>query len=842
MLFEEKNGAATVETGRPNNTTKSQSNTIHPNVKSACLRSSDWETYSDGHARALDALHSIPNDFSHDEWVRVIMAAKAADCTVEECDAWSAGAANYKGFRDVESVYNSVTPDGGISAGTLFHVAKQHGWTPDTSSRRFHRAALKAPRAERHLASPKAKRIWSEECEPATAAHPYVTKKRGIPDGLRVVRQDSRLTVAGRSVTGALAVPVYSTIGEIQSIQFILPDKKLNLSGAPMKGGMFPVGKMTPGSVAYVVEGIGQAWACYRAAELLAVVAFGAGNMRAVAEHLSREGFEVVLVPDVGKKEDAHAIASDLGCALVCMPDGEENNFDANDLALRSGYGALKELLENPEHPEPPPPLPLSAKVEPMEYPVDALPQVIRDAVLEVHRFVQSPASLIASSALSTLSLAVQPHVDVQRAEELTGPVSLYFLTIADSGERKTTVDKLFMQPIKQYESEQHAAASLEIKTHKAAREAWEAELEGYKAAIKQATRAGKGGDLERLKEVIQLHRQKEPKEPRLPKLTLGDATSESLAHDLAHRWPSAAMISTEGGLFFGGHSMKRENSKRTLGIYNLLWDGQPIDVDRRTSESFRVEGVRLTVGLQVQEPVLREAFENDGGLMRGSGFLARCLVAHPESTQGYRPFTEQDGWPALDAFRRRIRGILEQPLAHDPDYRLLPGMLSLSPDAKQAFIAFYNRIESELRNGGTYQDVRDCASKIAENAARIAALFQFFTHGGGAISLENFEAAMRIAEWHLNEARRFFGEIALPSDLANTVQLERWLVDYCRKNAVNSVSKNFIRQYGPGRLRNAALLEEAIEELAELNRAALVQEDRTCVIKINPEVLRTPE
>ena len=61
--------------------------------------------------------------------------------------------------------------------------------------------------------------------------------------------------------------------------------------------------------------------------------------------------------------------------------------------------------------------------------------------------FVQCPPALAACSALSALSLAGQALADVQRADELKGPTSLYLLAVAESGERKTTCDSLFLAP-----------------------------------------------------------------------------------------------------------------------------------------------------------------------------------------------------------------------------------------------------------------------------------------------------------------------------------------------------------------------------------------------------------
>ena len=71
----------------------------------------------------------------------------------------------------------------------------------------------------------------------------------------------------------------------------------------------------------------------------------------------------------------------------------------------------------------------------------------------------------MASSALGALSLTGQAYVDVKRAEGLTGPTSLFLLTIADSGERKSTCDKFFTEPIRNYERQQPRPRSQHTRT-----------------------------------------------------------------------------------------------------------------------------------------------------------------------------------------------------------------------------------------------------------------------------------------------------------------------------------------------------------------------------------------
>jgi len=283
---------------------------------------------------------------------------------------------------------------------------------------------------------------------------------------------------------------------------------------------------------------------------------------------------------------------------------------------------------------------------------------------------------------------------------------------------------------------------------------------------------------------------------------------------------------------------MGAESAMRNLALLNILWDGGTLDIGRRSKESFTVRGARLTVALQVQEPTLREFFAKSGALARGTGFLARFLVAWPESTQGFRPFTEAPAnWPHLAAFHRRTAAILNQSAPIDEDGALTPAMLSLAPDAKAAWVEYHNAIEAELRTGGELHDVRDVASKSADNAARLAALFQIFEHGmGGAVGFDALDRATTITAWHLSEARRFFGELALPAELADAARLDSWLIAHCRQERAHFVKKNHVRQHGP--LRDGARLDAAIRELAEGDRLRLEKDGKRLTIHLNPALL----
>jgi putative DNA primase/helicase len=242
-----------------------------------------------------------------------------------------------------------------------------------------------------------------------------------------------------------------------------------------------------------------------------------------------------------------------------------------------------------------------------------------------------------------------------------------------------------------------------------------------------------------------------------------------------------------------------------------------------------------------VQEPALQDFLSSTGDLARGSGFLARFLVAWPTSTQGSRMYTAAPkAWPSVAAFNRRMDELLRQPVPMDEVGRLTPALMTFTPEAKAAWIDFYNVIEADLGEGGELRDVRDIASKTADNAARLAALFQHFEDGSLVIGAEAFEAGSRIAAWHLYEARRFYGELSVPEDVADAVRVSAWLVQYCQRMHVESIGMTKAMQLcTPAKLRKKEVLQRALVQLVDAGYIKLEQDGKVKTIRVNPALLQ---
>jgi putative DNA primase/helicase len=463
---------------------------------------------------------------------------------------------------------------------------------------------------------------------------------------------------------------------------------------------------------------------------------------------------------------------------------------------------------------------------------LDALPAAIGKAVREYQAYGQQPAALVASSALAVVSLAAQGLADVARDERLRGPLSLNFLIIAKSGERKTAADRALGATLTDWERERADALREDMKLNRAALEAWAAEQEGIKAAIKDAVRK-KPGEVNKLKERLVKHALDKSAEIIAPRLRYEDVNPQSLAFMLAAGHPSAALWSDEGGMVTGSHGMGKDSLLGFMAGLNRLWDGGAIHHDRKQAQSVHLEGRRLTVSLMVQPLVLRELAQRGGGLTRGSGFLARYLVAAPLSTMGARPYQEAPpGMPHLAAFHRRIRELLDSPLPLDDQRRLSLPVFRLSTEAFAVWRDYHDAIERELRPLGEYATVCDFAAKSAENAACIAGCVHVFEGAQGAIPFDTMQRAARLARWYLREALRVLDLLDEPQAWADARLLDAWLAP-----AGDSPIRDVLR-LGPGPLRDKARRNAAVDVLTELGRARIERDGRRETLARNP-VLR---
>jgi hypothetical protein len=478
-------------------------------------------------------------------------------------------------------------------------------------------------------------------------------------------------------------------------------------------------------------------------------------------------------------------------------------------------------------------------------FPTEALPDLVYEAIEEVARITQAPGALVACSALSTASAVVQDVASVQRNAQLIGPAGLYFLVVAKSGERKTTVDRFFSAPIREWENDQRELAKPIRAEFIAAMENWESIKAGLRDAQRKAAKDGEPSS--ELAEQLRKHELARPVEPKLPSLLRGDDTPEAFAAAL-ERWPVAFALSSEGGLVFGGPGMSQDTVMRNLSQFNLAWDGARIQRARTTGQNVDIEGMRVTVFWQVQPEVLNAFLDKSGALAKDMGFLARFLVCRPPSTQGSRAYEPPGAaTPALERFNSRVREVLGWRRALDEQDRIVTYPVAFDSLAEAIWVDFYDRVEERLAEHGRYYHVQEFASKAAEQAARLACVLEVFCatradasatqDGEFRIGQQAMNSAVKVIDWFLEEAIRLHEQTLVPRSLVLAEQLEQWIASQMIRGRRHFVTLTEIAQRGPNGTREAKARDAALQLLDDHNRLLKFSEAGKRAVSLAPEV-----
>ncbi|HMX09450.1 MAG TPA: toprim domain-containing protein, partial [Burkholderiaceae bacterium] len=216
-----------------------------------------------------EALGFIPPDVTHDDRVRLAFAVwdGVGDAGAATWLDWAAQRSHADPAED-RSTWKSASKPGRVKVGTLFGIAKDHGFrfpeadadapAPDPAAL----AAAKAERERRHQAEEAeyrrraddaakwARELWADGQAVQPGAAPYLTRKGVQAHGVRCLPD------------GTLLVPMRNAAGELQNVQRIAPVKpecdqpeKRFLPGGRKSGLWHLIGELAPPAAEPVESG-----------------------------------------------------------------------------------------------------------------------------------------------------------------------------------------------------------------------------------------------------------------------------------------------------------------------------------------------------------------------------------------------------------------------------------------------------------------------------------------------------------------------------------------------------------------------------------------------------------
>ena len=300
---------------------------------------------------AYEALNCLDPSMPRELWVRVAFGAKDAGITEEEWLAWCERGGNFDRADAISTYRNAKPRAGGVTAATLFMMARDAGYKPETAARPGAgvRAAPRAPAQQQHaggnggdgapaVAAPRAPApgaqpearavdpapVWNA-CRPVDV-HGYLSRKRIGAHGCRV------------NAAGWLVVPFLDREKHLQTVQTISADgTKRFLAGARQKGSVAILGEPADAAVILVAEGFATAAALEEATGFPTLAAGSRVSIpegARIARHFS-PGARLVIAADRGDLSTPLAAARAVGGFLALPgPEDAADGFDFADWRL----------------------------------------------------------------------------------------------------------------------------------------------------------------------------------------------------------------------------------------------------------------------------------------------------------------------------------------------------------------------------------------------------------------------------------------------------------------------------------------------------------------------------
>lgn len=466
------------------------------------------------------------------------------------------------------------------------------------------------------------------------------------------------------------------------------------------------------------------------------------------------------------------------------------------------------------------------------EFPVVAM-GALEDAVRAIASKTQAPIAIAGTAVLSVAALATQGHIDVETLGPSPTATSIFALTIAKSGERKSAVDKLAMDPVRKYEQKLSEDFKQENDDYIHAKTVWTAKRNAIERAF-QKSKDGKSFESDESEWKLDdqlLELGPEPEPPLLPMITASDPTMEGLIGNFDVLRPSLGIFSDEAGMMIGGFGMQTQNLAKTVGVLSSFWDGSPTNRTRASGPPATYAGRRVSTHLQVQPAIGLPFLANE--IVRGQGIAGRILFTHPTSNIGTRLYQADRDFSkekqALDKYERDIMAAFERPMPIKESFRnqLEPFIVSLSNEARALFIDYYNETEIEQAAGGRYEAISTAASKSTEQAIRISAVLAFIENNDvESVSETHAKLGIELAKYYLQEALR----LDQMAPVAEEYQAAQDIWDWLNKSWTERfVSVADIQNGGPNHLRRKNdLIKKAVVVLANHHFVALHPEPIT--------------
>jgi hypothetical protein len=382
-------------------------------------------------------------------------------------------------------------------------------------------------------------------------------------------------------------------------------------------------------------------------------------------------------------------------------------------------------------------------------FPIDALPPVPRDFVLDVGRVCRVPIDLVAVVVLGVGASVVARRVVVAVGATHQEPTNLYVAAVGESGERRSPVLRAALKPL--YRRQQNLQEKAVPKIA-AATEALRFHEDRLKELRKKAAKEMDPDKWQGLREDAESLARTPPIVPVMPKLIVSDRTPEKLEMDIAEQGGALLLASEEASSLFEIAGGRYSKGSVNLEVFLKAYDGAPLDTGRVSRAAVFCTSPALTIVITPQPIVLRRLRERPE--FHELGLLPRFMYAVPRSQVGDRAYdaTAAPSGKVRDQYEAMLLRLMDQLLKpEDPDN--IP-RLHIRGAALGIWTEYHDRVERALREDGALYAIREWGSKQPGRVARITAFLQLVETVGADqprpddVAPQIMAAAARIGEY----------------------------------------------------------------------------------------------
>jgi hypothetical protein len=361
-----------------------------------------------------------------------------------------------------------------------------------------------------------------------------------------------------------------------------------------------------------------------------------------------------------------------------------------------------------------------------LSFPLEALPPILRQYVIEQAAALPVPIDLIAIPAIVAAGAAIGRTREIQLKDGWIEHASIYAAIVSTTGSLKTPALSKTTEPLRKRQKQY-------LDDYKDALQQYEADLATYSKAL-NAYKSDKAGDIPM-----------KPTPPILRRTWTADVTIEKLAGILAENPRGVSILRDELTAWVKSMNQYRGGKGADKQFYLSAWSGTPVAVDRQGKEGIFISRPFLSVAGCITPDGLAALNDEESG---EDGFIQRVLFAYPDPVKNrwsdatVSPKTQESYSHLFEALQDL--SMVTDALSGEER----PLTLTLTTEAKALFVQWHDE-HCQQAECSTAPFVAGVYSKLKGYCARLALIHALCLNPAArVVSVESVSAASDLIDY----------------------------------------------------------------------------------------------